>query len=246
MLTGFALSLLFSIALCVHVVRTQQPIYWLAIILMLQPLGGLVYLIAIVVPGLSSGATARRIKHSAEAALDPTREYREAKAALGEVATVHNRMRLARAAAALGRHEEAQALFGEAAQGIHAEDPALLLGRAQSLIELNRPREALPLLETLGQAGEAAHMPQAILARARAYEALGRDAEAEADYHWAAGQLPGLEGLGRQAAFLARQGRLQEARTILADMDRRLERANPQFRGEGRIWRQLAAQAIGG
>ena len=43
MLPAFGLSLLFSIALCVHVVRTNQAMYWLMIILMLQPLGGLVY-----------------------------------------------------------------------------------------------------------------------------------------------------------------------------------------------------------
>ena len=30
----------------------------------------------------------------------------------------------------------------------------------------------------------------------------------------------------------------------LAEIDRRIERANPQFRREGRAWRDLAAQAL--
>jgi hypothetical protein len=56
--------------------------------------------------------------------------------------------------------------------------------------------------------------------------------------------LPGLEGLARYAAFLARTGRRQEAEDNLAEIDRRLQRANPQFRREGRAWRDLAAQAL--
>ena len=60
----------------------------------------------------------------------------------------------------------------------------------------------------------------------------------------AAGRLPGLEALGRYAAFLARVGRKPEAEENLAEIDRRLARANPQFRRDGRRWRDLAAQAL--
>ena len=50
-----ALSLVFSIGLCVHAVRTHQDSFWLWIILMFQPLGGLVYLVAIIAPGRGTG-----------------------------------------------------------------------------------------------------------------------------------------------------------------------------------------------
>src|SRR5205085_420411 len=46
-LPGLGLSLIISVLLCVHVVRTHRELYWLWIILLFQPLGGLVYLIAI-------------------------------------------------------------------------------------------------------------------------------------------------------------------------------------------------------
>jgi Ca2+-binding RTX toxin-like protein len=45
-LVGFGLSLLFSILLCVHVVRTGREMFWLFIILIFQPIGGLVYFVA--------------------------------------------------------------------------------------------------------------------------------------------------------------------------------------------------------
>ena len=237
------LPLIVGVALCVHVVRTNQPLYWIFLILFVPVLGSVVYLIAIVIPEMAGGTKAKRMGMAARDALDPTREYRQAKAATDESPTVHNRMRLAAAAASLGRHAEAEQLYGEAMQGIHADDPALLLGRANALIELGRAPEALPLVEKLTEE-QGARSPATALAQARVYEALGQFAEADAAYQWAAGRLPGLEALGRYAAFLARVGRKTEAADNLAEIDRRIERANPQFRREGRAWRDLAAQAL--
>ena len=171
------LSLLFSIGLAVHVVRTGREMYWLFIILMFQPLGGLVYFIVNVAPGLFGGQAARQITRAARETLDPTREYREAKAACEDTPTVRNQSRLAAAAVALGKHDEAEQLYAEAAQGIHAEDPALLLGRANALLELDRPKEALEVLERLGEDLDA-RTPAAAVAMGRTYEALGRVAEA--------------------------------------------------------------------
>jgi hypothetical protein len=243
-LPAFGLSLIFSILLCVHVVRTHRELFWLWIILLFQPLGGLVYVFAIIVPELVRGPTARKVGRAARETLDPMRSYREAKAAHDLSPTVHNQMRLAAAAAELGRHDEAEALYAEATQGVHADDPALLLGRAKALIELGRAGEALPLLQTLAEEGNAGQTPQATLALARAYEGLGRNEEAARAYDWAAPRLPGLEGIARQAAFLARTGRGDEAREALGEIDRRLDRANPHFRKEGRAWRDFAAEAI--
>lgn len=245
-LTLLLLSLGFSIGLCVHVVKTGREMYWLWIILAFQPLGGLVYLIAIVAPELIRGPAVRKIQAQAREALDPTREYREARQACDDAPTVRNQSRLAAAATALGKYAEAAELYATAAQGIHADDPALLLGWATALIELGRAAEALPLLERLGQDEGRARTPGAALAMGRAYEALGRPTDAEAAYQWAADRLPGLEGLGRYAAFLARTGRRDEAKAMVEDMDRRIAKTHRQFQKEGRAWRDLAAQALNG
>ncbi|HEY5409368.1 MAG TPA: hypothetical protein VIJ94_01455, partial [Caulobacteraceae bacterium] len=104
--------------------------------------------------------------------------------------------------------------------------------------------EAFELLQRLGAQGKEGETPQALLTFARAYEGLGRDEEAARAYEWAAPRLPGLEGVARQAAFLARTGRKAEAAETLAEIDRRLGRANPHFQKEGRVWRDFAADAI--
>ena len=239
------LSLILSIALAVHVVRTGRELFWLWIILIFQPLGGLVYFIAIVLPELTRGQAARGLERSARAALDPMREYREARQACEDTPTVRNQSRLAQAASALGRHDEAERLYAEAAQGIHAEDPALLLGRATALLELGRPGDALQVLELI-PGGETVNplVPAAVLALARAHEGLGHTAEADAAYAEAVLRMAGFEAFGRYAAFMARNGRQDEARAAIADMDKRLTKLAPQFRKEGRRWRDLAAKAL--
>jgi hypothetical protein len=232
------------VGLCIHVLRSHREPYWLFIIILLQPIGALIYLFAIALPDLMGGARARRMGQSAIGALDPGREYREASRAMSEADTAGNRMRLAAAAFDLGRFDEAERLYGEAARGIHAEDPSALLGRAKALLELNRPQEALEPLERLRALGDEGRAPPVTLALARAYHALGRMGEAAVAYEDAAARLPGLEGMARQAVFLADTGRMAEARDILAELDRRAARANAHFRREARHWRDFAAGKV--
>jgi hypothetical protein len=244
MLPVFGLSFIVSIALCVHAVRTNQNMYWLWIILAIPWLGALVYFVAIVLPEMLGGSTARRMGQVTRAALDPERDYRSARKAHDDSPTVGNAMRMAAAAASLGRYDEAERLYADAARGIHADDPTLLLGRANALLELNRFEEALRVLEQLGHNIDQGRSPQAALALGRACEGLGRISEADTAYAWAAERMPGLEAMARYAAFMARHGRRAEAEAMVADIDKRITRIKGPLRGEARGWRDLAAQAL--
>lgn len=241
----FGLSLLFVLALCWHCVRTNQASFWLWIILLLQPLGGIAYVVIVLVPDLLGGSRARRVGQGAVHALDPGRGYRAAQAAYELAPTPRNGMKLAEAATARGRHDEAERLYGEAASGVHADDPALLLGRARALVEMDRHAEALAVLQRMGELGDGGRTPAAALAMARAYEGLGRPREAEDAYGWALERLPGFEAPAYHVRFLAGQGRRAEAETGLADLDARLKRLRGGFRVEARAWRDLAARALG-
>jgi hypothetical protein len=238
----YLLGMLFSIALCVHVVRSGQNMMWLYIILFLSPIGGIVYLIAVVAPQMTGSPAARKAREAARDTLDPTRDYRQAKQTLDDTPTVGARMRFAAAAGELGRWDEAEAAYRAAAQGVHAEDSALAYGLAHSLVELGRYAEARPMLEKLE--ADNPRTPQTALQLARTYEGLGLIAQAEGLYEYAAARLPGLEGLARQAAFFARTGRKAQAQEALTEIDKRLERTNVRFQKEGRQWRQVAADAL--
>lgn len=236
---GYTLLLMFlSMAASGHVFSTGRSLWWLLPIFLLPPFGAVAYAIHVMAPDLFRSG--RRVAVQTSRALDPGREYREARTALEETPTVRNRARLATAAAALGRHDEAERLFGEAAQGVHADDPALLLGRAVALLELNRAQDALDALSRVK--GE--HSPSHTLALGRAYDALGRVEDANATLKLATELVPGFEGQARYAAFLARHGRRDETRDLVADMDQRLRKLTGPFRKEARHWRDLAAKAL--
>lgn len=238
------LSFLIAIILCVHVVRTGQQMYWLWIILAFQPIGGIVYFVAIIAPAWFGGRTAQKMGQAARKAIDPQREYREAARAVDDAPTVANRVRLAVAATELGKHAEAERLYADSLTGMYADDAQLLLGRANALIELNRPSEALPLLEKLGEQPNAGRTPHTMLALGRVYHALGREEQADTALSWAADHYPGFEGIARYTVFLARMGRKDEAREKLAEIDKRLAKTHAHFRKEAKSWRDFAAQAV--
>lgn len=244
MILGLLLTYVPAILLCWHIVRTGRDTFWIWIVLMAPGLGSIVYIALNIVPDIFGGKTARSLAKATRETLDPNREYREAKQACEDTPTVRNQSRLAAAAMAMGHHAEAESLYRAAAHGVHADDPVLLLGLANALLELNRPAEALEVLDHLGRDEAHGRTPTAALALGRAYEALGRLPEADDAYQWAAERMPGFEALGRYAAFKARHGRAEEARATIADMDKRMTKLRGQFRKEAQLWRDHAAAAL--
>jgi len=243
-LPSVILAYLPSLLCGLHVVRTGREMFWLWILVIAPVLGPLIYLIAVIAPELMAGRAAHAVGRAAHAALDPGREYRQAKEALAETPSAGNKLRLAVAAMALNRPDEAEALYRDAAQGQFADDPAMLAGHAQALLELGRYIEALNRLDQLRAQGPARDTPQIALAYARALEGLGRYQEADEPYRFAADRLPGLEAAARYAGCMAKAGRRDEARRALAEIDRRLPKIPSHFRAEARKWRDFAASAI--
>ncbi len=243
-LESLIIAYLPSLLCGIHVVRTGREMYWLWILVIAPGLGPLIYFFAVIVPELMGGRTARNLGAATRQALDPERDYRNALKALEDAETVGNRMRVAQAAAALGKWKDAEAQWAQAANGHWADDPAILMGHAEALLELGRYDEALKRLEQLRAQGREGSTPQATLAFARAYDGLGRKDEADAAYRACVDRVPGLEAGGRYVAFLAKVGRKTDAQLGLQELDRRLAKIAPPLRPEARVWRDLAARAV--
>jgi len=234
-----------SIICAVHVVRTGQQMYWLWILVIGGPLGAAFYFFAVMLPDLMGGRTARNVGKTARQVIDPERDYRTALRALEDTATVGNRMKVAQAAAALGRWSDAEAQWALCGDGQFGDDPVVLLGHADALLELGKHAEALKKLEKLRSLGRDGETPRVALAFARAYEGLGRNNDADDAYRFAADRVPGLEAGGRYVAFMAKVGRREDAEIGMAEIERRLQKIASPLRGEARIWRDLAAKALG-
>jgi hypothetical protein len=225
-------------------VRTGQNLTWIWLLIIGGPLGAAIYFVAVMLPDLTGGRTARKVKDAAKKLIDPEGEYKQALAKLDETPTTDARMRAAQAAAAIGRWQDAERLWAGCAEGRWAEDPTILFGHARALLEIDRFDEALKRLEQLKALGRDGETPQAALAFARAYEGLGRLDEAEDPYRYAADHVPGLEAGARYVAFMAKTGRLGDAEIGLGELDRRLQKISPALRGEARAWRDRAAKEI--
>ncbi len=229
-----------------HVVKTGRELYWLWIFVIAGPLGAGIYFFAIILPELMGGRTARGMGRIAQQTLDPEREYRRAKQTYEDSPTVGARMKVAQAAAALGRWDEAEREWRESAQGHWADDPAILMGHAVSLIELGKYDQALARLEELRKVGKEGETPTAALAFARAYEGLGRFDDADPPYRFAADRVAGLKLARAMWPSWPRPAATEDAKIGLAELDRRLNKIAPPLRPEARNWRDLAAKAVTG
>ena len=102
----------------------------------------------------------------------------------------------------------------------------------------------MAVLDALAALGDDGSSPGAVLARARTLHGLGQMRAAEAAYREAAERLPGFEAMARLTAFLAEAGHVDEARTNLSEIDRRIAKLSGPFRKEAGGWRDLAAAKI--
>jgi hypothetical protein len=239
------LTYLPSVLCGIHVVRTGREMFWLWLFIIGPLIAPAFYLFAVLVPEWTGGRTARGVGRAAQQALDPERDYRNAMRALEDTPTIGNRMKVAQAAAALGRWSDAEAQWAQCVEGHWAEDPTILLGHANALLELERYAEALQRVEQLKALGREGATPVVALAFARAYEGLGRNDDADDAYRFAADRVPGLESGARYVAFMAKTGRREDAEIGMAEIERRLQKIAPPLRAEARIWRDMAAKALG-
>jgi len=228
-----------SILCAIHAARTGRPFFWLWILIIAPGIGPLIYFLVEWLPELLGGRTASKLAKRARETVDPDRAYREAKAALEDVPSVQNALKLAEICLETGRFAEAERHFRAGLQGLHADDPTLLHGHAKALIALNRPEEALQALHGL-QAQGAAQSPAVQLTLARTLDALGDVANAEASYRFAAERAAGLEAPARLTEFLARTGRAEEAGRWREDLAKRAAKAPAAFRAEARRWLDFA------
>ncbi len=242
---GIILTYLPSLLCGIHVVRTGREMFWLWLFIIGPLIAPAFYFFAVLVPAWTGSGSARKVGKVARQTLDPEREYRSALRTLEDTPTVGARMKVAHAAAALGRWSDAEAQWALAGEGGWSDDPAILMGHARALLELGRYADALERLEKLKAVGSEGKTPVAALAFARAYEGLGRNEDADDAYRFAADRVPGLESGGRYVAFMAKTGRREDAEIGFVEIERRLAKIAPSLRPEARVWRDLAAKALG-
>jgi hypothetical protein len=170
---GIGLHVLVAIYFAVHCVRTGRQLFWLFILFSFPLLGSLVYFIVEYLPDLRVGSKVNQVGTVAAKVLDPNRELREAEIALELTPTAQNRLRLANAYQAAGRHQEAAAQYELCLQGPFANDPDIGLATARARLQIGDSAGALVLLKEIRTRQPAFRGETMAIEIARALQAQG-------------------------------------------------------------------------
>jgi len=224
-----SLALLALDAFCIiHAARTGRFWPWAFVVLFMPAIGAVAYLVMEVLPEWRGSRAGRQAIAGVERRLDPERRLRDLRERFEASDTLGNRVDLARECVAAGRFDEAIALWDGVIVHPLGHEAKFHQDRAEALLEAGRAEEALQALDRLRREWPDHQSQEGHLIYARALRAVGRVAEAEAEYRvltgYYAGPQPGLE----LARLLADLGRPSEAAATAADYVRRIERA-PKF-----------------
>lgn len=208
--------------LCVvDVIRRGRNSIWIMALIFLPVASALAYFIVEILPGLQHNRHVRVARRTVIEKLDPERELRAAQQALDIADTMANRLRVADALTALGRHSEALPLYQRGA----GPRPDFRTGEklARSLFLNDKPDEALSVIDALPKVTAQSELDRATLLRARILEDLKRNDEALQLYADVVDRVPGDEARCRYAALLITVGRKPEARRVLEDVEHRMK-----------------------
>ncbi len=236
---------LLQIACAVHIVRTGRDYIWLWVVLFFSVAGCAVYVITQVLPGAGRSNTMRTARKTAGKLLDPAGEKRRIEARLALADTLDNRTALARECVKRGDYGNAAELFRSCLKGMYAHDPAIMLELAQTLFEQNDYAATRQTLEELAQHNPGFKSQDARLLYARALESLGENELALQEYTRLEPSYSGEEARARYALLLKRNGRIEEARAVLATMLIRYKAAPAFYQRNERNWIEQARRELG-
>ena len=243
-LAGLVLAL--DAACIFHALRTRQPYYWFAIILGLPTIGAGIYFLSEILPDMMHSRAAREAASDLGRVIDPAKEIREATAALRLTDTAENRKRLAEALCANERYDEARTLYETALEGVHADDPALMMGLTRALFGLKDYPGVCDTLDRLREANPDFESAEGHMLYARSREGMGDLDQAAIEYESLAGYFPGEEARCRYGLLLQRLGDVDEARALFEAVVVSVETApKPYFRAQ-RNWYQMAKSNLAG
>ena len=205
----------------IDVIRRGRNSVWIMALIFLPVASAIAYFIIEILPTLQHNRHVRSARQTVIEKLDPERELRAAQQQLDIADTMANRLRVADALTALGRHEEALPLYQRGA----GPRPDFRTGErlARSLFLNDKADEALSVLDALPMVTAQSDVDRAALLRARIYEDLKRDDDALALYADVVDRVPGDEARCRYAALLIKLGRRDEARRLLEDVEHRMK-----------------------
>ena len=240
----FIASLALQVAFVVHVVKTGRPVMWIFIIMLLPAAGIIAYLLLEVVPDIRHSRAGRAAASNLDQLVRPNRQINELTKQASHANTVENRFQLAKECLNKDRYAEAAKLLESCLEGVHAEDPGILLALAKARFGLADFAGAVQALDRLRSADPNFQSADGHLLYARSIEGQGETERALFEYAALAEYYAGEEARARYASLLKRADRGAEAHEIFSEIVRSVESApKPYYRAQ-RAWYDLARKEL--
>ncbi len=234
------LHLLIAIGFAVHAMKSGRPQYWLYILIFVPLVGSIAYVLFELLPEFAHTRRARQVAGGITDIIDPDREWRRRREEAARTNSVDTKRALAEECERKGMWQEAITLYKAAADGVFADDPAVLLGLARSQIGAGDAGAAEDTLNRLRAAHPDLDHQEAHLLYARAVEAQGRLNEAEEEYAAVSRYYAGLEARTRYALLLLRRGEPAKARALFEDVARAAGARPLLVSAADRDWQKVA------
>jgi hypothetical protein len=242
----YILSILISIGLIVHCIKTGRNTIWVIVLLALPFVGAIVYAGVEILPELMRNRTSRRAMRGIRTTIDPEGDLRRAENAMKVTGDVASRQRYADELVRLGRAAEGVAIYKNCLTGVFADDPKLLLGFAHAQFAAEDVAGARQTLDELIQKNPDFKSADGHLLYARSLEAEGQDEKALSEYATLAEYYPGAEATVRYAKLLRRSGQETLAQQTLEGLLERAKYAPGHYRKAQQEWLDEARKALRG
>lgn len=236
----FILGIIVQVVCCIHVIKTGRSQTWIWFIIIAPGIGSLVYFIMELLPSLAGSNTAHVVKKSAIKALNPKREYRQAKDDLDYLDTIENRLRFAAAAVGTGHYDEAITAYEKCLTGQHATDPNIRLKLATAHFTSGNMVETVNQLDLLQQQNNGYQSQEGHLIYAQALEKLGRYEEARDCYDGLIAYALGEEARARYAMLLLNMGEHEKTAALFAEVIQNVDRSPKHYQKAQSEWYRIA------
>lgn len=231
----------FCIYHCTKTGRTQP---WLYIIMLVPGVGPAAYVIFEILPDMANTRRGRRVVTDVRTILDPDREYRERQAEVELAGTPSAKVALAEECARKGMNDEAIRLYRSALSGIHAEDPAMLLGLARLQVGNGDFAGSQQTLDFLREKNPSFDSSEGHLIYARALEGQNMVEEAVTEYEALVGYYPGYEAKSRYGLFQQKLGNVEKARSIFEAVVKSYKQLPRHAQQLNREWYEVARRNV--
>jgi hypothetical protein len=238
------LALLLTVVAAVHAVKTGRNIFWLWIILLFAPIGGLVYFLVEMLPNMGQSPRVRRLGSELVTIVDPGRNLRKLEEELEIADTVKNRQMLARGYLRAGRYEDAIELYRRCLTGVFKDDKGLMLELAYAFFLNGAFPEAKAQLDAMGETDLGIRQRERHLLYARTLEQLGDVDGALRQYETVVKQASGEEARCRYGMLLEESGQSEAARQVFEEIVARARRSPGYYRRQQKQWIDIARQNL--